>query len=133
MSDRFGMTGNYLIHSAKGTSWEKKDHKYVSKKQVNGKWIYVYNKNFSLEKTLQEKTGENIIKRDIEAINTLSNSQDEDAKKAIVVFEKDMKVAELMANGKITKIPKTEGLEEAMYYVNKYKKQKEKRNGNKEN
>ena len=24
MSDRFGMTGNYLIHSAKGTSWEKK-------------------------------------------------------------------------------------------------------------
>lgn len=133
MSDRFGMTGNYLIHSAKGTSWEKKDHKYVSKKQVNGKWAYVYNKKNSLEKTLQEKTGENIIKRDIEAINILSNSQDEDAKKAIAVFEKDMKVAELMANGKITKIPKTEDLEEAMYYLNKYKKQKEKRNGNKEN
>ena len=36
-------------------------------------------------------------------------------------------------NGKITKIPKTEGLEEAMYYVNKYKKQKEKQNGSKEN
>lgn len=32
MSDRFGMTGNYLIHSAKGTSWEKKDHKWVKKK-----------------------------------------------------------------------------------------------------
>lgn len=31
MSDRFGMTGNYLIHSAKGTSWEKKDHKWVKK------------------------------------------------------------------------------------------------------
>ena len=129
MSDRFGITGNYLIHSAKGTSWEKKDHKYIRKE--NGR--YYYEENKSLEKTLQEKTGENIIKRDIEAINILSNSQDKDAKKAIVTFEKDMKVAELMANGKITKIPKTEGLEEAMYYVNKYKKQKEKRNGNKEN
>ena len=94
---------------------------------------YYYEENKSLEKTLQEKTGENIIKRDIEAINILSNSQDKDAKKAIVTFEKDMKVAELMANGKITKIPKTEGLEEAMYYVNKYKKQKEKQNGSKEN
>ena len=29
MSDRFGMTGNFLVHSAKGTSWEKKDHKKV--------------------------------------------------------------------------------------------------------
>ena len=54
-------------------------------------------------------------------------------KKLLLFLKKDMKVAELMANGKITKIPKTEGLEEAMYYVNKYKKQKEKRNGNKEN
>ena len=84
MSDRFGMTGNYLVHSAKGTSWEKKDHKYIRKE--NGK--YYYEENKSLEKTLQEKTGENIIKRDIEAINILSNSQDKDAKKAIVAFEK---------------------------------------------
>lgn len=38
MSDRFGMTDNYLIHSAKGTSWEKKDHKWVKKVQgVGGK------------------------------------------------------------------------------------------------
>ena len=29
MSDRFGMTGNFLVHSAKGTSWEKKDYKYT--------------------------------------------------------------------------------------------------------
>lgn len=42
MSDRFGMTGNYLIHSAKGTSWEKKDHKYTYKKNINGKWKYFY-------------------------------------------------------------------------------------------
>ena len=54
-------------------------------------------------------------------------------KKLLLLLKKDMKVAELMANGKITKIPKTEGLEEAMYYVNKYKKQKEKQNGSKEN
>lgn len=33
MSDRFGLTGNYLIHSAKGTSWEKKDHKYIKKRR----------------------------------------------------------------------------------------------------
>jgi len=33
----------YLIHSAKGTSWSKKDHKYISKKKVNGKWVYMYN------------------------------------------------------------------------------------------
>ena len=51
MSDRFGMTGNYLVHSAKGTSWEKKDHKYIRKE--NGR--YYYEENKSLEKTLQEK------------------------------------------------------------------------------
>lgn len=36
MSDRFGMTGNYLIHSAKGTSW--KNHKYI--KKVGNKYYY---------------------------------------------------------------------------------------------
>ena len=43
MSDRFGMTGNYLVHSAKGTSWEKKDHKYIRKE--NGKYYYKENKS----------------------------------------------------------------------------------------
>lgn len=37
MSDRFGMTGNFLIHSSKGSSWEKKDHKYISRKKRT-KW-----------------------------------------------------------------------------------------------
>ena len=36
MSDRFGMTDNYLIHSAKGTSW--KNHKYL--KKVGNKYYY---------------------------------------------------------------------------------------------
>ena len=36
MSDRFGMTNNYLIHSAKGTSW--KNHKYI--KKVGNKYYY---------------------------------------------------------------------------------------------
>lgn len=29
MSDRFGMTGNYLVHSAKGTSWQKNEKEYA--------------------------------------------------------------------------------------------------------
>lgn len=36
MSDRFGMTGNYLVHSAKGTFW--KNHKYI--KKVGNKYYY---------------------------------------------------------------------------------------------
>ena len=36
MSDRFRMTDNYLIHSAKGTSW--KNHKYI--KKVGNKYYY---------------------------------------------------------------------------------------------
>ena len=36
MSDRFGMTGNFLVHSAKGTSW--KNHKYI--KKVGNKYYY---------------------------------------------------------------------------------------------
>ena len=52
MSDRFGMTGKYLVHSAKGTSWEKKDHKYIRKE--NGK--YYYEENKSLDKELEGLT-----------------------------------------------------------------------------
>ena len=52
MSDRFGMTGNFLVHSAKGTSWEKKDHKYIRKE--NGK--YYYKENKSLDKELEGLT-----------------------------------------------------------------------------
>ena len=40
-----------LSHSAKGTSWEKKNHKYKKKVKVNGVWKYVY---FD-EKDLSEK------------------------------------------------------------------------------
>ena len=36
MSDRFGMTGNFLVHSAKGTTW--KNHKYI--KKVGNKYYY---------------------------------------------------------------------------------------------
>ena len=50
MSDRFRMTGNYLVHSAKGTSWEKKDHKWVKKVQgVGGKIRYIYDYNITGE------------------------------------------------------------------------------------
>lgn len=38
MYDNYG----YLIHSAKGSTWSKGDHKYISKKKVNGKWVYYY-------------------------------------------------------------------------------------------
>lgn len=33
---------SYLEHSAKGTSWNKKDHKYVQKVVLNGKTKYIY-------------------------------------------------------------------------------------------
>lgn len=34
---------SYLIHSSAGTSWTKKDHKYIEKKRSkSGKWYYVY-------------------------------------------------------------------------------------------
>lgn len=36
MSDRFGLEGNFLIHSAKGTSWGK--HKYIRK--IGDRYIY---------------------------------------------------------------------------------------------
>lgn len=50
MPDRFGMTGNYLVHSAKGTSWEKKDHKWVKKIQgAGGKIRYIYDYNITGE------------------------------------------------------------------------------------
>lgn len=50
MSDRFGMTGNFLVHSAKGTSWEKKDHKWVKKVQgAGGKIRYIYDYNITGE------------------------------------------------------------------------------------
>lgn len=31
-----------LVHSAKGTSWIKRNHLWVSRKKVNGKWVYTY-------------------------------------------------------------------------------------------
>lgn len=31
-----------LQHSAKGTSWVKKNHLWVTRKKVNGKWVYTY-------------------------------------------------------------------------------------------
>lgn len=50
MSDRFGMTGNFLVHSAKGTSWKKKDHKWVKKVQgAGGKIRYIYDYNITGE------------------------------------------------------------------------------------
>lgn len=50
MSNRFGMTGNFLVHSAKGTSWEKKDHKWVKKVQgAGGKIRYIYDYNITGE------------------------------------------------------------------------------------
>lgn len=38
---------SYLIHSAKGSSWSKKDHKYIKKYKStkSGRWVYVYRIN----------------------------------------------------------------------------------------
>lgn len=33
---------SYLIHSAKGTNWAKKAHKYISRVWKKGKWVYEY-------------------------------------------------------------------------------------------
>lgn len=42
MYDNYG----YLIHSAKGSTWSKKDHKYVKKyKNNSGNWVYIYKVN----------------------------------------------------------------------------------------
>lgn len=32
-----------LTHSAKGSTWQKKGAAYISRKKVNGKWVYTYN------------------------------------------------------------------------------------------
>ena len=59
MSDRFGMTGNFLVHSAKGTSWEKKDHKWVKKVQsIGGKIRYIYDYNITGEGYLDDRQKE---------------------------------------------------------------------------
>lgn len=42
MYDDYG----YLIHSAKGTSWSKKNAKYKKKVKVNGVWKYIYTDKF---------------------------------------------------------------------------------------
>ena len=33
-----------LVHSAKGTTWSKDNASYISRKKVNGKWVYTYKK-----------------------------------------------------------------------------------------
>lgn len=33
----------YVMHSAKGTTWGKKNAKYKKKEKINGKWKYFYN------------------------------------------------------------------------------------------
>lgn len=63
MSDRFRLTGNYLVHSAKGTSWEKKEHKYIRKE--NNRYIYEDNKKLDdkmreLETNLDDKENNDI-------------------------------------------------------------------------
>lgn len=47
MGYRIISSNGILIHSAKGTSWEKKDHKYIRKE--NGKYYYEDNKSFDKE------------------------------------------------------------------------------------
>ena len=80
MPDRFGMTGNYLIHSAKGTSWEKKDHKYVSRtRNENGIWIYKYGNNketanpTEIEKWYDEELTKAVNKKDSSRFYSLLN------------------------------------------------------------
>lgn len=56
-----------LKHSAKGTSWIKRNHLWVSRKKVNGKWVYTY-------KT--EKGHKDNVRAASERINTLNKKSD---------------------------------------------------------
>ena len=92
MSDRFGMTGNYLIHSAKGTSWEKKDHKYIRKE--NGKYYYEQNK--SLDKELEGLTEKYLSEDQDISLNEfrkkhLSYNDINDRKSAIIGLQQNIK------------------------------------------
>lgn len=51
---------DYLAHSAKGSTW--KNHKYIDKKQVNGKWVYIYNKNASSDGSTSEQKHEKLLR-----------------------------------------------------------------------
>lgn len=51
MSDRFRLTDNYLIHSAKGTHWTKDNHKYVRKD--GNKYVYKSDESGSESKSTE--------------------------------------------------------------------------------
>ena len=51
--------GGSLEHSAKGTTWD--DHKYVTKKIVNGKTVYIYT-----NKEGTQTSGERVSRKDAE-------------------------------------------------------------------
>lgn len=84
MSDRFGMTGNFLVHSAKGTSWEKKDHKYIRKE------------NKSLDKELEGLTEKYLSEDQDISLNEfrkkhLSYNDINDRKTAIIGLQQNIK------------------------------------------
>ena len=51
---------SYLIHSAKGSTWSKSDHKYISKEKKNGKWRYIYK---MAQKAADDATRDEIARR----------------------------------------------------------------------
>lgn len=51
---------SYLIHSAKGSTWSKGDHKYISKEKKNGKWRYIYK---MAQKAADDATRDEIARR----------------------------------------------------------------------
>ena len=63
---------NDIIHSAKGKDW--KTHKYISKKKVNGKWVYVYTDKGG---SIADKIGLTSYKRAGELAKKASTSSDE--------------------------------------------------------
>lgn len=71
-----------LYHSAKGTSWEKTDHKYIERKKVNGKWVYRYtydSPNVQKDRHAEwDKKSANAHRKNSETYSKLGNQQEAD-------------------------------------------------------
>ena len=100
MSEKFNRM--VLEHSAKGTSWEKKDHKWIDRYKKAGKMVYEYgqkvNEKSQFGKNLQQqlqndwntlKNTEGVMKDQNNEGNVKWSSQNEAAKKAANHIIKD--------------------------------------------
>lgn len=50
---------DFLVHSGKGSSWEKKKHKYISKEFRDGKMRYIYAKVNNIENKISGAISKN--------------------------------------------------------------------------